>query len=76
MESPEEKIIHCFKNLGVIVDGHDNFLIGDYIEDSLTYTSFLVELEQMFVIDIPDEYLAQGRLETFEDIKNMVESLT
>jgi acyl carrier protein len=72
----EEKIIQCFKNLGIIIEGNDNFLISDYIEDSVTYITFLTELEEMFDINIPDEYLLQGRLETFEDIKNMIEGLT
>jgi acyl carrier protein len=36
----------------------------------------LVELEQMFDIEIPDDYLMQGRLETYQDICNMIEELS
>jgi acyl carrier protein len=71
----DEKIKQCFVNIGIITEGGDNFLIADYVTDSVTYISLMVELEQMFGVEIPDDYLVQGRLETYQDVCNMVEEL-
>lgn len=71
----EGKVKQCFENLGILIQDGENFLLADYIVESLTYMSFLVELEQMFEMDIPDEYLMEGRLETWQDVCNMVETL-
>ncbi|GHU76474.1 hypothetical protein FACS189461_4060 [Spirochaetia bacterium] len=68
-------LLYLKKNLGIQIEGDDNFILAEYIVDSLTYVSLLTELEQMFEINIPDEYLMQGRLESFQDICNMVEGL-
>ena len=67
------KIMDCFKAIGIIVEEtDDNFRVDDYIQDSLTFISLIVELEDAFNIEIPDEYLAEGKLKTFDDIHNML----
>jgi acyl carrier protein len=75
MEHTHEKIKTCFENLGITIDSDENFLIADYIADSITYITLLTELEAQFGIEIPDEYLVQGRLVTYKDLYNMVSSL-
>lgn len=73
----KEKIIECMSNMGIInYENDSNFKIEDYILDSIMFVSFIIELEQMFRIDIPDEYLITDRLQTFDDIYNMIELLT
>lgn len=73
----KEEIINCFSNLGIIVDDEENnFYLSEYLVDSVAFISFLVELEQKFNIEISDEYLIQGRIESFEDVINIVEELT
>lgn len=74
----EEKIRQCFENLGFMVDESEeqNFNLSDYVTDSLSYISLIVELEQSFDIEIPDDYLMQGKLETFQDICNMITTLS
>ncbi|MCL1884679.1 MAG: hypothetical protein FWF81_13130 [Defluviitaleaceae bacterium] len=53
------RMIECFNNLGIIIDEYaDNFDIGDFISDSLAFVSFIIELENLFSIEIPDEYLS------------------
>jgi acyl carrier protein len=76
MENIHEKIKACFGNLGIIIDSDENFLIADYVADSVTYITLLTELEAQFDIEIPDEYLVQGRLMTYQDLYNMVSGLT
>jgi acyl carrier protein len=75
MNDMNEKIKKCFENLGMNIDIRDNFLLEDFIADSITYISLLVELEEMFTINIPDDYLVQGRLVTYQDLYNMIADL-
>lgn len=72
----KEKIIQCFSNLGIIIsDESSNIELDEYIVDSVTFVSFLVELEQQFEIEIDDDYLVQGSLKTLNDVENMIEEL-
>ena len=71
-----EKIIECFSNLGILIfEDSNNFELDEFIADSITFVSLLVELEQQFEIEIDDNYLIEGRLKTFNDIENMISSL-
>jgi acyl carrier protein len=70
-----EKVKQCFENIGILIESGDNFALEEYIVDSITYMSFLVELEQMFSITIPDEYLQKGRLQNRQSIVTMVDDL-
>jgi acyl carrier protein len=72
----KERIRKCFANIGIIIENDSNFSISDYITESISYITLLIELEQEFEIDIPDDYLVQGRLETYQDICNMIEELS
>ena len=73
----EECVINAFNNVGIFMtleEIHDA-AIDEIIEDSLTYISFLVELEENFDVEIPDEYLLSERLSTFDSIITMLEDL-
>lgn len=71
----KERINQCFNNLGILLDPHEeNFLIEDYIQDSVTFVSFIAELELEFSIEIPDSYLSAGNLKTYADLITMVEN--
>lgn len=73
MRMHDKEIIKCMHNLGIIVDDeNDNFMLENYIEDSIAYISFIVELEQTFNIEIPDEYLVAGAMTTLADVCNMI----
>ena len=73
----KEKVVECMNYLGIVNFEDDiNFNVGDYITDSIMFVSFIIELEQMFNIEIPDEYLVVDRLQTFDDICHMVELIT
>ncbi|RKI43017.1 hypothetical protein D7V86_00545 [bacterium D16-51] len=68
-----ENIVECFNNIGVLVDANlENFTLSNYITDSLSFVSLIVELEEKFNIEIPDEYLSYDALETYADIENMI----
>ncbi|MBC8559264.1 acyl carrier protein [Fumia xinanensis] len=70
-----EKITECFANIGFIVDPAINFELSEYLEDSVSFIGLIVELENEFNIEIPDEYLTPDSMKTFEDVCNMVETL-
>ena len=73
MDDITERILNCLLELGIVFEqGENNFELTDYIEDSLTFISFVSELENEFDIEIPDEYLLQGVLGTLNDLKNII----
>ena len=73
MDDITERILNCLLELGIDFEQEENnFELTDYIEDSLTFISFVSELENEFDIEIPDEYLLQGVLGTLNDLKNII----
>ena len=73
MDDSTERILNCLLELGIVFEQEENnFELTDYIEDSLTFISFVSELENEFDIEIPDEYLLQGVLGTLNDLKNII----
>lgn len=73
MDDITERILNCLLELGIVFEQEENnFELTDYIEDSLTFISFVSELENEFDIEIPDEYLLQGILGTLNDLKNII----
>lgn len=68
------RLIQCFERIGIIVN-EGNFDISEEVEDSLMFVSMIVEIEQEFGIEIPDEYFGGDRLVSFHDIENMIESI-
>lgn len=68
-----DKVFECLKNLGIYVDLQDvERPLNSIIEDSLAYVSFIVELENVLGICIPDEFLTSG---SFENLNDLVEAL-
>lgn len=72
------RIISCLKNIGIYVDDEENLDIdiNDYIEDSITFITFVVELEREFNIEIPDDYLIPTQLNTISNILNLIKELS
>ena len=70
-----EGVIQCLENVGVYINPkliEEDLFIVDYIEDSIVYISLIVELEEMFNFEMPDEYLVTGELETLNDFCNII----
>lgn len=65
-------IIECMKNIGIFVDEAGDFEIQEYIDDSITFLTFIIELEQMFGIEIPDSYLTMNELNTLSDVRDLI----
>lgn len=75
MEETRKQVIECFNNLGFVIDNDDSVDILDILDDSITYISFIIEIEQAFEIEIPDEYLLQGSMRTLGNVCEIIESL-
>ena len=70
------KIIKCMVEIGIIIEASlEGRFIDEDIDDSLTYISFIVEIEEEFNISIPDEYLQADIIETYEDVAEMIQQL-
>ena len=48
----------------------------DLLEDSVTFITFIVEIESYFDIEVPDKYLMPENLTTLEDLIYMIEKLS
>ena len=74
----KEEIVQALNNVGLFftIEELEVENIGELIPDSLTYISFIVELEQAFGIDIPDEYLLPERLSSLNGIVEIINKLT
>lgn len=71
-------IIECLHNIGIFIDDCNDdevILLRNYIEDSIMFVSFIVELEEKFDIEIPDEYLLITEMETIDDVCNVINNI-
>ena len=50
----ENAIVDCLSNVGIEVGKEDD--IQEYLQDSLVFVSFIVELEETFQIEFDDEF--------------------
>lgn len=73
--SIRENIIECLKDIGIYVESGENLFLSEIIEDSIVFVSLLLEIEENFGIEFPDEVLIDTRIETLEDLYNIVEGL-
>lgn len=73
----KNKIIECMNNIGVFVEENlnDNCQLSELIQDSLTFITLIVELENTFYIEIPDNYLNYESLQTVDDVVQLVNML-
>lgn len=58
-------LLSIFEELGIIIEEEEDFDIQEYIVDSLVYMSLIVNMEQKFGIDIPDEFLLLSKMNSF-----------
>ncbi len=70
----QDGIKTCLDNLGILCDevkGEE--LVADYIDDSITFITFIVGLEEYFKVEIPDQFLTIDLWETFDDACEIIE---
>ena len=59
-----QELLNCLKGAGIDLQLRDceDVNINDYLEDSIHFISTLVELENVFGIEIEDKYLEEDKL--------------
>lgn len=72
-----EEIKQAMENIGILTDDvTEDTLMGDILNDSLTFTSFYVELEVLMQIDIPEDiFLINWKNKKLIDFKNILEDI-
>ena len=75
-EEVRKRVIQCIEQLGFFIDrDSEDVDLSESIIDSLTFVQFLVELEEEFKVEIPDELLGMDMIKSLNGITNMVSDL-
>lgn len=71
-----KRVINCLNTVGILIDPtSDDVNLNDYDVDSISFISFIVEIEKEFDIEIPDGYLYVDVLQSLNGFINLVEQL-
>lgn len=71
-----DRIIECLDHVGILIDcDAEDVNINDYDVDSISFISFIVEVENEFGIEIPDGYLYVEVLQSLNGFINLVGQL-
>lgn len=73
----KNNILQTLENVGLFFSAEEleKAAIGDLFDSSLQYISFIAELEQIFDIEIPDEYLEPEKLSSIDSIIDIITQL-
>lgn len=71
----ENKVWEILDNLGVIERENDKTIIHFEEIDSIQLVSIIVDIEECFNVEIPDEYINPEFLFSFDHIVNVVAEL-
>lgn len=71
-----DRIIECLNNVGIVINQNDiDTNLNEYEVDSLTFMTFIVDIEREFNIIIPDGYLYKDILQSLNGFTSLVEKL-
>lgn len=75
-----KKMTQCLEDAGIYIqipDGEDDFDIDlrDFVESSIQFISIIIAIENVFDIEIPDEYLLIDTFASFKDLMSLIEEL-
>ena len=72
------QVITCLENVGVFIsdENPEDVHLTEYNLDSITFISFIVELENTFDVEIPGQYISYDFLSSLNSIVDVMESLT
>lgn len=74
-ENVENEIIKVLESMGKYIEKKDDADLSDWIEDSIEFISFIVELENEFMVAFPDEYLNMNCLKSLNGLTEIIMSL-
>ncbi|MCI9414740.1 MAG: hypothetical protein HFJ79_06170 [Clostridiales bacterium] len=71
-----DKILACLRSLGVYADHQDvDAPLDSLIQDSITYVSFIVELERTLDIQLPDEFIQSSSFGSLSILEKAISPL-
>ena len=71
-------ILECLKNVGIDVEYEhklEDLNLNDYLNDSIQFASFIIEIEDALGIEMPYEYLASDKLESLNGFCELIKTL-
>ncbi|CAG9623698.1 hypothetical protein BACCIP111883_04530 [Sutcliffiella rhizosphaerae] len=69
----KERVTECLFRLGIEIEDDESFELSETITDSFFFITIILELEQEFDIEIPDDYLS---IDLFQSIDHLTEIIT
>jgi acyl carrier protein len=73
-----EKLLGILEESGLYIDREspeEDLDLREYIVDSVQFMGFIVEIENQFDIEIPDEVLAYDNLASLNGLTSVIESI-
>lgn len=70
-----KRIIQCLENIGIFLDNEENMNLQNYITDSLTFLMFIVELEDIFGIDLPEDVPTYDEMISFSNLIEFIKKI-
>ena len=68
-------IITVLSDMGIMVPETDDVNLQEYIDDSLQFISFIVEIEGRFNIEIPDDLLTIDAIDSLNGFVSMLDEI-
>ena len=69
-------VIKCLNNVGIVIEcDAEDVNINDYNVDSITFISFIIDIENELGIEIPDGYLYSDILQSLNGFLSLVQQL-
>ena len=65
-----------FEEVGIFIDeNEDDINLGEYNIDSISFISVIVSIEELYEIEIPDEYLNYAVFSSFNGFVGMIQGI-
>lgn len=70
-------VYNSLEKIGIYINQEidEDMELENYIQDSLQFMSFIVELEQHFNVEIPDDLLLFEHFEKVSDVVNIISEI-
>ena len=72
MDDTRKKVIECLDNVGISISD-DESILTDYLEDSVVFVSFVIELEEMFQFEFETDTFSDDTFSTIESLIEYIE---
>lgn len=73
-----DRIIECIQKVGIDVSDSEDYKsinLNEYVLDSISFVSFIVEVEKEFDCEIPDDLLLMSTLTTVGKFSEMIDEI-